>query len=382
MTFNKEEISDYINNGRRIVLNGAGSRYFMFSLSSNTQFTYVSRDTNVVYKIIGHKLAKGGYSGIVSDARMTVKSGSYTHNSSISNGQEAQINIAFDSPMADTNYCVSICRTDTTAEYGTLVRYKATAKTTNGFTLVLYADGHNVGAGYSVDWIAIRPNSYTREGMVEDILFSNASGVNSGTINLSGNISDYDLIEFYLSQNNQATQGRYSQVFDASTLTYLASNNYHFTVIGFEDRYIKFSFNSDSSLKVESHDSLSTPLKLHQVIGIKFGRYVSGVAVDTTVTQNSDAVVTSGAVYDALQNLPSGGGGGSSITIDSVPTENSTNAVSSGGVYTALQNLPSDIPDVFNLKTPLVDAYSVVDDGSDYYMATAGEYILRYSNVY
>jgi hypothetical protein len=141
-------------------------------------------------------MAQGGYSGIVSDARMTVKSGSYIHNSSISSGQEAQINITFDSPMPDTNYYVSLCRTDTTAEYGTSAKYKATAKTINGFTLILYADGHNVGAGYSVDWIAIRPNSYTREGMVEDILFSNASGA-TGIINLSHNMSDYDLLLFY-----------------------------------------------------------------------------------------------------------------------------------------------------------------------------------------
>jgi hypothetical protein len=33
--------------------------------------------------------------------------------------------------------------------------------------------------------------------MVEDVLFSNSSGVTSGTINLSGNISDYDLIQIY-----------------------------------------------------------------------------------------------------------------------------------------------------------------------------------------
>jgi hypothetical protein len=32
--------------------------------------------------------------------------------------------------------------------------------------------------------------------MVEDVLFSSASGVSSGTINLSGNISDYDLLFF------------------------------------------------------------------------------------------------------------------------------------------------------------------------------------------
>jgi len=39
------------------------------------------------------------------------------------------------------------------------------------------------------------------------------------------------------------------------------------------------------------------------VTGIKFGRYVSGVAVDTTVTQGSSNVVTSGAVYDYIASL-------------------------------------------------------------------------------
>jgi len=42
--------------------------------------------------------------------------------------------------------------------------------------------------------------------------------------------------------------------------------------------------------------------------------------------------VTSGAVYDALQNA----GGGSSVTVDSSITENGTNPVEGGAIYTAL----------------------------------------------
>jgi len=83
---------------------------------------------------------------------------------------------------------------------------------------------------------------------------------------------------------------------------------------------MKFSFVNDNTIKVIQRYCLV----ITKISGIKFGRYVSGVAVDTTVTQGSNSVVTSGAVYDVLQNIPSGGG---SITTDSTVTQNSTNPI-------------------------------------------------------
>ena len=105
-------------------------------------------------------------------------------------------NIIFDSPMPDANYVVLVNRTFTNT-YWDYVETTVLNKTVNGFTIQAFNNGNGTtGEIPSFDWIAIRPNSYTREGMVEDVLFSNSSGVNSGTINLSGNISDYDFIIF------------------------------------------------------------------------------------------------------------------------------------------------------------------------------------------
>lgn len=110
------------------------------------------------------------------------------------------------------------------------------------------------------------------------------------------------------------------------------TNNRIVSVYGHPERRFTFYVSSDNSLLVES----ALTYKMYKIVGIKFGRYVSGVAVDTTVTQNSNAVVTSGAVYDALQNYTPSGGGGSSITVDSTITQGGTNPVESGAIYTAL----------------------------------------------
>ena len=52
---------------------------------------------------------------------------------------------------------------------------------------------------------------------------------------------------------------------------------------------------------------------------------------DRAPTRNSDNLLTSGTIYEALQNVSGGGG-----PVDPEPVEGSENAVSSGGVYDAL----------------------------------------------
>ena len=76
-------------------------------------------------------------------------------------------------------------------------------------------------------------------------------------------------------------------------------------------------------------------------------------SVDTTPTQNSTKMVTSGGVYTAIQNaspkshthgagditsgtLPVARGGTGNTAVDTTPTSGSTKMVTSGGVYTAL----------------------------------------------
>ena len=76
-------------------------------------------------------------------------------------------------------------------------------------------------------------------------------------------------------------------------------------------------------------------------------------SVDTTPTQNSTKMVTSGGVYNAIQNaspkshahsatditsgtLAVARGGTGNTSVDTTPTQNSTKMVTSGGVYNAL----------------------------------------------
>lgn len=58
------------------------------------------------------------------------------------------------------------------------------------------------------------------------------------------------------------------------------------------------------------------------------------IEVDTEVTEDSTNPVTSGAVYDAIDNL----GSASAKDFTTAVTENSTDLVTSGAVYDAIQN--------------------------------------------
>lgn len=160
--------------------------------------------------------------------------------------------------------------------------------------------GVKVGSGLSIDANGVLSatggggNIYTREGMVEDILFSDSSGVNSGTINLSGNISDYDLISIQVGKSNADNN---ACIFLSSYVQAQASSS-KTVQTRFSDSYINWYYGSDSSIVVPTANN---GCKIYKIVGIKFGRYISGVAVDTTVTQGSSNVVTSGAVYNAIQ---------------------------------------------------------------------------------
>ena len=83
---------------------------------------------------------------------------------------------------------------------------------------------------------------------------------------------------------------------------------------------------------------------------------------DNSPTQNSTNPVTSGGVYDALQNVQPDlsnyynktevdtalANKQNTLTFDSAPTQNSTNPVTSGGVYTALQNVQPDMSNYYD----------------------------------
>lgn len=64
---------------------------------------------------------------------------------------------------------------------------------------------------------------------------------------------------------------------------------------------------------------------------------IADSAFDSEPTENSQNLLTSGAIYEAL--------GGVELETDDAPTKNSTNLVTSGGVYAADQKLAQDISD-------------------------------------
>jgi hypothetical protein len=207
---------------------------------------------------------------------MTVKSGTVTTTNAVNSSTPFSTTVTFDSPMIDTNYEVfAISNGGASGSSGLLVT--TGSKTVNGFEIdAVKGASWDISSGVKIDWIAIRPNSYTREGMIEDVLFSNASGVNSGTINLSGNISDYDLISIdVISTKNASAQN--TQVYLSS---YIQNANTRTITIRYHEDNICWHYGTDSSIIIED----SNEVKIIKITGIKFGRYVSGVAVDNTVT--------------------------------------------------------------------------------------------------
>lgn len=82
---------------------------------------------------------------------------------------------------------------------------------------------------------------------------------------------------------------------------------------------------------------------------------------DTTPINGSNNPVTSGGIYNALQNV--------SVQTDAVPTEGSTKAVQSGGVFTALQgkqnSLTFDSAPTQNSQNPVTSGgvYSALQSG-------------------
>ena len=66
---------------------------------------------------------------------------------------------------------------------------------------------------------------------------------------------------------------------------------------------------------------------------ITSGKWVP-IEVDTAVTEDSTNPITSGAVYNAIDNL----GSASAKNFTTAVTENNTDLVTSGAVYTAIQN--------------------------------------------
>ena len=236
------------------------------------------------------------------------------------------------------------------------------------------------------------PQSYTREGMIEEVLFNDTNGVDSGTINLSGNISDYDLIQFVTDRSGDSNSKNINEN------TFLANNLPNYTgttsladcilTTGWNQDYLKITYVNDNTFNIFE----ANKQKLLKVVGIKFGRYVSGVAVDDEVTEDSDAVVTSGAVYEAIDNIPqytlpiatstlggvtTTGSGAGTVAVDSSTGSMALNSsgvtagtyekvtVDSHGVVTSGANLSaSDIPSLTLSKITDAGTAAAADTGT------------------
>lgn len=91
--------------------------------------------------------------------------------------------------------------------------------------------------------------------------------------------------------------------------------------------------------------------------------------VDQTPTENSQNLVTSGGVYEAIQNA-----GGSDITIDANPTPLSDNAVSSGGTYAAIEEMGLVLADALGSKQDELTFDTAPTQGSTNPVTSGGVY--------
>lgn len=76
---------------------------------------------------------------------------------------------------------------------------------------------------------------------------------------------------------------------------------------------------------------------------------------DQAPTANSQNPVTSGGVYKAIQDIPSGGG---SITLDDTVTESSSNGVKSSGIYQAIEAARSSLEAMITAANNLIASHT------------------------
>ena len=75
--------------------------------------------------------------------------------------------------------------------------------------------------------------------------------------------------------------------------------------------------------------------------------------IDTTVTQSSENLITSGAVYNAIS--------AANLTLDTEVTSNSNNAVTSSGIYDAIDNVHNEIAELNGVKDNNGFLYSIMN---------------------
>lgn len=102
----------------------------------------------------------------------------------------------------------------------------------------------------------------------------------------------------------------------------------------------KTTFNTTGSNKVSPNaNTLYLDTRTNILYRWDKGKFIEIVSdmdsldIDETPKEDSEALITSGGVYDALKEKQG------KLTFDNTPTENSTNPVTSGGIYNAIEDI-------------------------------------------
>lgn len=185
-------------------------------------------------------------------------------------------------------------------------------------TNILQANSYTANSGYSVTEIngieITGGSSSSGQGMTETVLFESTSGVTNGTVTLSDSVDNYDLLEFkVVSTDAHHTNSTMITVDQLKSYVYSGtpstSNTFHLLIIAHGNQYVRIVYYNNTTLTLFEGNYA----KLVKIVGLKFSGGGSGggssVTVDTEITETSQNPVTSQAIYNALQNIPSGGGG-------------------------------------------------------------------------
>ena len=129
-----------------------------------------------------------------------------------------------------------------------------------------------VGNGLSVDADGILSVVVGGGDIVTDTLFSDSSGVYSGDVALSGNISDYDFIEFTTDRTRANANYKNAckllvAAFDLYTFNSPTSSGKSLTISGYDNDYLILQYVNDTKFNIFDGRNL----KLKSIVGIKTG---------------------------------------------------------------------------------------------------------------
>lgn len=106
----------------------------------------------------------------------------------------------------------------------------------------------------------------------------------------------------------------------------------------------------DFGVRPADHSTLPTSLAVYNALADK----QDTLTFDQTPTADSQNPVTSGGVFQAIQDIPSGG----EITLDDTVTENSSNGVKSSGIYQAIENARTSLKNMIDAANIVITSHT------------------------